>query len=67
FGNRTEIEKRHLHFFGNIASTVRDVPTALGTPWIYPWGAVRNLICMNESPFYLKSDSVFLQTIVSER
>ena len=42
FGNRTEIEKRHLHFFGNIVSTVRDVPTALGTPWIYPWGAVRN-------------------------
>ena len=35
-----EIEKRHLHFFGNIASTVRDVPIALGTPWIYPWGAV---------------------------
>jgi hypothetical protein len=25
---------------GNIASTVRDVPIALGTPWIYPWGAV---------------------------
>lgn len=24
----------------NAASTVRDVPIALGTPWIYPWGVV---------------------------
>ncbi|MFZ2317037.1 MAG: hypothetical protein WAZ69_04725, partial [Trichococcus flocculiformis] len=54
FGNRTEIEKRHLHFFGNIASTVRDVPTALGTPWIYPWGAVRMTVyigCVEEIQF----------------